>query len=360
MYTKRTKRARVGVYSGGGELLTLGYKASAEQFGPRELLEFAVLAEEVGFDSVAVSDHFQPWRHTDGHAPFAFAWLAALGERTQRVRLGTSVVTPTFRYHPSIIAHAMATLGCLYPGRVFLGIGTGEAMNEVAATGIKWPGFKERFERLREAIYLMRRLWSEERVTFEGRYYRTYNATLYDRPTQPIPLYVAASGPTAAKLAGQIADGLICTSGKAPELYRDTLLPNLEEGAREAGRNPQAIERIIEMKVSFDHDRDRALTDTRYWAALALRPEEKTGIEDPIALEQLADALPIERAASRWIVSTDPDEHVERIRPYLELGFTHLIFHAPGPDQARFLRLYAQEVLPRLRALAAELRPVAT
>jgi coenzyme F420-dependent glucose-6-phosphate dehydrogenase len=332
-------------------VLTLGYKASAEQFGPRELLDFSVVAEEVGFDSVVVSDHFQPWRHHEGHAPFSFAWLAALGERTSRVRLGSSVVTPTFRYHPSIVAQAFGTLGALYPDRVFLGVGTGESMNEVPSIGIDWPDSKERFARLKEAIELIRRLWTDERVTFDGAYYQTHNATIYDRPKRPVPIYVAASGPAAAKLAGRVADGFICTSGKAPELYRETLLPGLEEGASKADRNPNNIERTIEMKVSFDPDAARARDDTRFWGALALRPEEKTGIEDPLELERLADALPIERAASRWIVSADPEEQVERIKPYLDLGFTHLVFHAPGPDQARFLRLYAKEVLPRLRDL---------
>jgi coenzyme F420-dependent glucose-6-phosphate dehydrogenase len=330
-------------------LLTFGYKASAEQFGPRELLEFSAIAEEVGFDSVVVSDHFQPWRHTGGHAPFSFAWLAGLGERTNRIRLGTSVVTPTFRYHPSIVAQAMGTLGSLYPGRVFLGVGTGESMNEVPSIGIEWPEQKERFARLKESIALMQRLLSEDRVTFEGEYYRTQNATIYDRPEDSVPIYVAASGPAAAKLAGRVADGFICTSGKAPELYSETLIPALNEGAEKAGRDPNSIERMIEMKVSFDTDKERALQDTRYWGALALKPEEKTGVEDPMELERLADALPVERAASRWIVSDDPEEQVARIQPYIDLGFTHLVFHAPGPDQERFLRLYATEVLPRLR-----------
>jgi coenzyme F420-dependent glucose-6-phosphate dehydrogenase len=332
-------------------LLTFGYKASAEQFGPRELLEFAVIAEEVGFDSVVISDHFQPWRHHGGHAPYSFAWLAALGERTKRVRLGTSVVTPTFRYHPSIVAQALGTLGSLYPNRVLLGVGTGESLNEVPSIGIEWPEQKERFARLKESIALMQQLLREDRVSFEGEYYRTHNATIYDRPAQPVPIYVAASGPAAAKLAGRVADGFICTSGKAPELYLETLLPAVEEGALKAGRDPQSIERMIEMKVSFDTDRQRALDDTRFWGALALKPEEKTGVEDPLELERLADALPVERAASRWIVSTDPEEQIAGIQPYIDLGFTHLVFHAPGPDQERFLRLYAKEVLPRLREL---------
>jgi coenzyme F420-dependent glucose-6-phosphate dehydrogenase len=331
-------------------MLKLGYKASAEQFAPRQLLDFAVHAEAVGFDSIMVSDHFQPWRHTGGHAPLSFAWLGALGERTSRATMGTSVVTPTFRYHPAIVAQAVGTLGSLYPGRVLLGVGTGEALNEVPATGTPWPPFKERLGRLREAIELMRHLAREERVTFEGQYYCTERATIYDRPEVPVPIYVAASGPAAARLAGRLGDGFICTSGKAKELYTETLLPALAEGLEKAARAPDSIERMIEMKVSFDSVPERALQDTRHWAALALSPEEKTGVEDPVEMEKLADALPIERAASRWIVSSDPDEHVERLAETIGLGFTHLVFHAPGPDQRRFFDLYAEHVLPRLRA----------
>jgi coenzyme F420-dependent glucose-6-phosphate dehydrogenase len=331
-------------------LLKLGYKASAEQFGPRELLDFSCLAEEVGFDSIFVSDHFQPWKHTGGHAPFSFAWLGALGARTRRAQIGTSVATPTFRYHPSVVAQAVGTLGVMYPGRVVFGVGTGESLNEVPATGMKWPGFKERQARLRESITLMRRLWSEERVTFEGQYYRTMSATIYDRPEKPVPIWIAASGPTAAAMAGELAEGFICTSGKGAALYRDTLLPKVEEGLKRASRPGDGIERMIEVKVSFDSDPNRAKEDTRHWAALALTPEEKVSVEDPIEMERLADALPLERAASRWIVSADPEEQLAQIRPYVELGFTHLVFHAPGPDQARFLKLYSERVLPLLRS----------
>ncbi len=331
-------------------MLRLGYKASAEQFGPRELLEFSVHAERAGFDSVLVSDHFQPWRHSDGHAPYSFAWLGALGERTSRVVIGTSVVTPTFRYHPAIVAQAMGTLGAMYPKRVMLGIGSGESINEVPAIGCRWPEFRERFHRLKEAALLMRRLWSEERVSHEGEYYRTEKATVYDRPEEPIPLYIAAAGAIVARLAGRVADGFICTSGKDPSLYSDTLLPAVREGIAKAGRAPESLDMTIEMKVSFDSDRARAIEDTRHWAALALSAAEKIHIDDPIEMERLADTLPAERAASRWIVSDDPHEQVERIAPMIEQGFRHLVFHAPGADQHRFIDLYAERVLPLLRA----------
>jgi coenzyme F420-dependent glucose-6-phosphate dehydrogenase len=330
-------------------LLKLGYKASAEQFGPRELLDFSCLAEEVGFDSVFVSDHFQPWKHTDGHAPSALAWLGALGARTRRVAIGTSVLTPTFRYHPSVVAQVFGTLGTMFPGRVVLGVGTGESLNEVPAIGVKWPGPKERRDRLREAIALINKLWTEDRVTFEGQFYRTENATIYDKPKDKVPVWVAASGPLAAAMAGQVAEGFICTSGKNPQLYTE-LTGKVSEGLARARREHASLEKMIEVKVSFDTDAAAAKEDTRHWAALALTPEEKVGVEDPVEMERLAAALPLDRAASRWIVSADPQEQVEKIRPYVELGFNHLVFHAPGPDQARFLKLYAEQVAPLLRA----------
>ena len=277
--------------------------------------------------------------------------MTAVGERTSRVQIGTSVLTPTFRHHPAVIAQAFATMACLYPGRIMLGIGTGEALNEVAVTGVEWPGFKERFARLREAVRLMRELWAGERVSFEGDYYRTVNATVYDRPEQPVPVYVAAGGPVVAKYAGRQGDGFICTSGKGMELYTDKLLPAVAAGREAEGKDTAGIDRMIEIKVSYDHDRDRALEDTRFWAALALTAEQKGGLHDPGEMQRAADELPLEQVASRWIVASDPDEAVEQVRPYVDAGFNHLVFHGPGHDQPRFLDAFAADVLPRLRDL---------
>jgi coenzyme F420-dependent glucose-6-phosphate dehydrogenase len=329
-------------------VLRLGYKASNEQFAPRELLEYSILAEQVGMDSVFISDHLQPWRHDGGHAPFAMSWLGALGASTERIMIGTSVLTPTFRYHPVIVAQAFATLGCLFPGRVVLGLGTGESMNE-APLGIEWPDGKERFARFRESIALIRELWSGERVSFKGQYYTTDKATIYDVPEQPVPLYLAGSGPAATRYAGRVGDGYITTSGKAPELYTETLLPAVREGAAKAERQLSDLDMMIEVKVSFDPDREAAMEATRFWGALALTPEQKMGVEDPVEMQRLADELPASKTASRFIVSTDPDEHVDSIQRYIDLGFTHLVFHAPGPDQEKFLRLYGEQILPRIR-----------
>ena len=324
-----------------------GYKASAEQFGPSELLELSLEAERRDLDVVAVSDHFQPWRHHGGHSPAVLPWLGALVARSERVTVGTSVLTPTLRYQPAVVAQAFATLGCLAPGRVFLGVGTGEAMNETPVTGDAFPPVKERRRRLAEAVRLIRALWQGERVDFEGDYYRAEKATVYDRPAEPIPVYIAASGPLAAKLAGRAGDGLIVTSGKRPELYAE-LTAAAEEGAGAAGRDPAAVGRMIEVKVSYDRDAEFARDACRWWAALALTPDEKSGIEDPIEMERAADAA-ADRAHTRFIVSDDPDEVVDRIAPYVEQGFTRLVFHFPADDQRRQLDAFCGDVLPRLR-----------
>ncbi|WP_020501330.1 glucose-6-phosphate dehydrogenase (coenzyme-F420) [Sciscionella marina] len=333
--------------------MKIGYKASAEQFGPRDLVEYAVRAEELGLDSVMVSDHFQPWRHNGGHAPFSMAWMGAVGERTSRVQLGTSVLTATFRYNPAVVAQAFGTLGCLFPGRVMLGIGTGEALNELAVAKFEWPAFKERFARLRESVRLMRALWDGERVSFDGDYYQTDNATVYDRPDERIPVFVAAGGPVVAKYAGRAGDGFICTSGKGEELYRDKLLPAVEEGLAAAGKEPGSIEKMIEIKLSYDRDHERAIENTRFWGPLALSAEQKHSLSDPVEMEKAGDALTSEQIASRWIVASDPEEAVEKVKFYLDAGFDHLVFHGPGNDQERFLTQFTEDVVPKLRELGA-------
>ncbi|MCF8608016.1 glucose-6-phosphate dehydrogenase (coenzyme-F420) [Gordonia sp. HY442] len=335
-------------------MIKLGYKASAEQFAPRELVELAVLAEQCGMDSATVSDHFQPWRHNGGHAPFSISWMTAVGERTDRILLGTSVMTPTFRYNPAVIAQAFATMGCLYPDRVMLGVGTGEALNEIA-TGFdgEWPAFKERFARLRESITLMRQLWRGDRVDFDGEFYKTKGASIYDVPESgEIPVYIAAGGPVVARYAGRAGDGFICTSGKGMDLYTEKLMPAVAEGAAKAERSVDDVDRMIEIKLSYDTDPDAALNNTRFWAPLSLTPEQKHSISDPIEMEAAADALPIEQVAKRWIVASNPDDALAQIKPYVDAGLNHLVFHAPGHDQRRFLELFERDLAPALRTLA--------
>lgn len=331
--------------------MKIGYKASAEQFGPRDLVEYAVRAEEVGLDSVWVSDHFLPWRHNGGHAPAAFAWMAAVGERTKRVQIGTSVTTPTFRYNPAVMAQTFATLALLYDHRIILGVGTGEALNEIAVSGLTWPDFKERFARLREAVRLMRALWTEDEVNADGDYYKLVGARIYDRPDEPVPVYIAAGGPVVAKYAGRAGDGFICTSGKGMDLYTEKLMPAVAEGAAAANRDVAKIDKTIEIKLSYDRDPHAALENTRFWAPLSLTAEQKHSVDTADEMERLADELPIEQVAKRWIVASDPNEAVAQIKPYLDAGLNHLVFHGPGHDQERFLTQFTEDIVPRLRAL---------
>lgn len=267
-------------------------------------------------------------------------------------------MTPTYRYNPAVLAQAFGTMGCLYPGRVVLGAGTGEALNEIA-TGWAgpgqqhWPRFAERLGRLDEAVRLMRQLWTGERVSFAGEYYSTQEASIYDVPDGGVPVYLAAGGPKAAYYAGQAGDGFICTSGKGAELYTEKLLPALAEGAASRGKDSAGMDKVIEIKISYETDITTALENCRFWSPLSLSAEQKHSIDDPIEMEKAADALPIEQIASRWIVSADPDEAVGKVLDYHRMGFNHLVFHAPGHDQRRFLELFERDLAPRLREAGA-------
>lgn len=188
-------------------------------------------------------------------------------------------------------------------------------------------------------------------MSFEGDYYTLVNASIYDRPEQPVPVYVAAGGPVVAKYAGRAGEGFICTSGKGMELYNDKLMPAVAEGAQAAERDAAAIDKTIEIKMSYDRDPDKALDNTRFWAPLSLTPEQKHSVSSSVEMERLADELPIEQVAKRWIVASDPDEALAQIKPYLDAGLNHLVFHGPGHDQERFLSQFTEDVLPRLRAL---------
>ena len=306
----------------------------------------------MGFDSVFVSDHLQPWLHEGGHAPASIPWLGALGARTSRIVLiGTSVLTPTFRYHPTVIAQAFATLGVMYPGRVILGVGTGEALNE-ATLGLAWPEPPERFQRLKEAITLIERLWTEERVDL--RRHLLHDPQRHDlRPARPapVPIYIGAAGPAATRLAGRIADGFITTSRQGAEPLHRHAAARAARGARE-GRPRRRRDRHAHGGEGLvpPRPRRRAGEDPVLGAARAAAPTRRWASTTRSRCSGSASELPIERAASRFIVSTDPDEHVEQIARYVDLGFRHLVFHDPGHDQEEFLRTYGAEILPRLRA----------
>ncbi|MEM2896932.1 MAG: TIGR03557 family F420-dependent LLM class oxidoreductase [Candidatus Bathyarchaeia archaeon] len=245
--------------------LCFGLFAAHEQYDPKSLLTHAVLAEKCGFDTVWTSDHFHPWMHTNAQSGFAWVWIASTLERTKRVKVGTGVTAPIFRYHPAIVAQAFATLEFIYPRRVFLGLGTGEPMNETPL-GYEWSNYQERHDRLEEAIKIIRLLWTKEFVSFKGKYFRLHNANLYTKPTSPIPIYIAACGPNTAYLAGKYADGFL-TLPAAREKCEELFLA-VERGAKDSGRDPLLIEKAIEVEVSYDHDIDKALRSAKFWSGV--------------------------------------------------------------------------------------------
>lgn len=329
-------------------MLQLGWKAGTEQYPPMELLEYAVLAEEAGFDSVSVSDHFHPWSER-GEACFAWTWLGAVAARTSRVALGTGVTCPILRYHPAVIAQAIATVACLAPNRLcFLGVGTGEALNEYSVTA-QWPPYRKRQAQTAEAVELIRALWNGDKITHRGIYYQTRQAKLYTRPRDPISVYISTMTPNSARFAGKYGDGLVTVGGEDPETYRD-LIQNFETGARETGKDPKRMPRMIELAVAFTDNQEKAIEYKKtYWAATFVPALFTERIYTPKMAEENGKAVGADVIKEAVCISADPEDHIKLAQNYIDLGFDHLIFHSAGPDQRAFIKNYGREVLPRLR-----------
>lgn len=328
--------------------MLFGLKAAHEQFSPRELLEHVVLAERLGFDSVWASDHFHPWTHTSAQSGFTWVWMAAAAERTSRIKVGTGVTTPTFRYHPAIVAQAFATLGHLYPGRIMLGVGTGEALNEMPL-GYEWPSLKERIERLVEAVEIIRMLWKGDFVNFKGKYYRLRTAKIYTKPEKPVPIYIAASGPKMAYVAGKYGDGYYTFLSGPPEFYKNVIFPAVKRGAEEAGRDFEKMGSAVEFVFSYDEDYDKAAEALRFWAGCLLPVFFKYGVYDPREIEEHARKVGVEAIAETWLIATNPDEIIGMAEKCLEAGFKEVVFMSSSPNQIRAIEVVGRKVLPYLR-----------
>jgi len=313
-----------------------GYRAVTEQYPPDQLLDFAVRAEASGFDFICVSDHFHPWFHSKGQAAFAWVWIAAAAERTRKVDIGTGVTTPLFRYSPGIVAQAFATLGKMYPGRIYLGLGTGEAMNEIPL-GYPWPNYEERIERFEEAVKVIKMLWEEDFVTFRGKYYSLERANLYTKPSKPIPLHIAASGPRAAAVAGKYADGFY-TPPADFDYYRTVLFPALEKGAKEAGRSADELVKMTEITLSYDEDYDTAVESMRIWAATVIPNMVSKPIYDPREIEDLGRKVDLKKMKKYLLVCTDLEEIVAKIEDYLDVGFNLIQIHSSSPKETEFIK----------------------
>lgn len=334
----RTSAHRTGSLSKG----MVSFMLAHEQFPVPELIRLGAAAENAGFDLVATSDHFQPWQANERHSGQAWVTLGALGQRTEHIWMGPTVTCPTLRYNPAVVAEAYATLSLLYPGRIFLGLGSGEALNEQAATGI-WPAWRERWDRLIEAVSIIRRLWSGEAVRYKGAHY-TVDGKLYDPPAQPIPLLLAANGPKAMKLAGEHGDGLI-TDPQTWKLHKT----EWETGARSAGKDPRTMPVLVEAFVVVG-DQSDAQTSARLWNFIPKAFKGYQNIPDPAQIERRAQSeLPLPKVYGDWTVSANGADHVQTIQKLLDSGVTIVNIHSGQPDQQKVIEFYGREVLPRLR-----------
>jgi TAT-translocated FGD2 family F420-dependent dehydrogenase len=321
----------------------VGFMLAHEQFPVPELVQLGVLAEQAGFDLLATSDHFQPWQSNEGHAGEAWITMSALGERTRKVWIGTTVTCPTFRYHPAVVAQAFASLSLLYPGRIFLGLGSGEALNEEAATG-SWPKWPERSERLVEATEIIRKLWTGEPLIHNSKYYNV-NAKLYDPPSVRIPILMAANvGPKAMHRSGQYGDGLV-TDPDSWKLRK----ADFESGAKAAGKDPGQMPVLLEQFVVVGDQKD-AQAAGQLWRFLPKAFKTYYNIRDPQTIQERATSeIELQRMVSKWPVSTDPDVHAKSLVELFNSGATIVNVHSGQSDQRRVIEFYGKEVLPRVR-----------
>ena len=319
----------------------VGFMLAHEQFRLPDLIEIGAAASAAGFRLLAASDHFQPWQANQGHSGLAWITMAAAASRVNGAWMGTTVTCPTMRYNPAVVAEAFASLSQLAPGRVFLGAGSGEALNELAATG-EWPDWQERWDRLAEAIEIIRALWSGQEVVHEGIYY-SVKAKLYDPPAQPIPLLVAGNGPKSIRLAAKYGDGLITD----PKHWREHK-SDWEQAARDAGKDPAKMPVLIEQFVVVG-DKDEAKKWAELWRFLPKGFDGLYDLHDPAEIQRRAEReIPLDDVIAEWTVGSDPGQHAEAIDTLFESGATIVNVHAGQNDQKKAIGFYGSEVLPRV------------
>jgi len=322
-------------------MATLGYKLSSEEFGPRDLVRWARRAEAAGFGFALISDHFHPWIDRQGQSPFVWSVIGALAETTERLAIGTGVTCPIARVHPAIVAQAAATAAAQLEGRFFLGVGSGERLNE-HVVGAHWPEVEVRQERLAEAIAIIRGLWTGEMYSHHGRHFTVENARLYTRPATPPPLVVAAAGPDAATLAGRLGDGLVGTSPKKATIDR----------FRAAGGTGKPC--YGELTVCWAADEAQARRTAReWWPNAALGGALSQELALPQDFEAACEPIGEDLIAQSIVCGPDPRKHLRAIEEYVRAGYTHVCVHQVGPDQEGCLRFYEREILPALASLSA-------
>ncbi len=328
-------------------MTTIGYAAMLEQFHPTELLDLCAQAEAAGFEAgFMVSEHFHPWTPQQGQSAFAWSFMGALGQRTS-LRFGTAVTCPGFRYHPAVIAHAAATLGAMYPGRFYLGLGAGEALNEHVIGGV-WPEVPIRSAMMFESIEIINKLFTGNVVRHKGEYFTLERAKLYTRPEVPVPIYVATAGPVNAKKTGKFADGII-TVGAADDKM-GMIWGKFEEGAREAGKDPSRSPKLLQIHVSWARTEQEAIDNAMVeWPNGGMAFFPKQDIKNPEDFEGIAKLVRPEDFKNRVLLSSDLDVHTKHIQHYVDMGYDEVHIHNVGRNQAEFIEVFGREVIPNLR-----------
>jgi coenzyme F420-dependent glucose-6-phosphate dehydrogenase len=326
----------------------IGYAAMLEQFGPREVVDYSVAAEKAGFSGVMAADHFQPWVPQQGQAAFVWNVMTAIGERTKG-DVGPGVTCPSFRMHPAIVAQASATLAAMYPGRHWLGLGSGEALNE-HILGEYWPETPERINRMFEAIEIIRKLFGSKGkdVKHEGKFFKLESTRLWTMPDEPPPIFIATAGPVTAKKTGMYADGLITVG--APEEKIGMIFDKVREGAREAGRDPSKLRFIGQLHLSWAPTDEDALKNAMVeWPNGGMK-FPKQDIKSPLDFEQMAKLVRPEDFQGRMLISADPEKHRQQIQKFIDLGFDQVYLHNVGRNQIEWIEVFARDVLPKLTA----------
>lgn len=322
--------------------------AAHEQINPTDLLNDIAEMDKSGIERCWSSDHYMPWWHTGACGAAAWPWMGAALARTNNIIIGTGVTAPILRYHPAIVAQVFATLGYMFPNRVFLGVGRGESLNEVPS-GNSWPSNIERFRRLKEAIQLIKKLWMEDWVTFEGDYYWVKDSNLYTKPQKPLPLYIAALGSQSAKLAGEEGDGLV-TNELNTDIIKTRLLPALRDGARKSGKDSEDLEKILFIPGSYDEDKEKALESIRFWRGSMIKSFYEVDFHDPRRIEENAQIIGDDTLENMALVISDTEEGIKKLQKYVQLGFTEIVVVNSSPDRKKLVKLLAEQISPAFNA----------
>jgi coenzyme F420-dependent glucose-6-phosphate dehydrogenase len=325
-------------------MVKISLQAAHEQVNPRDLLDDAMYMDKKGIGKCWSSDHYMPWWHTGASGGAAWPWIGAALAKTERLIIGTGVTPPILRYHPAIVAQVFATLGYMFPNRVFLGIGRGEALNEVPS-GSKWPSNLERFRRMKEAILLIKKLWTEDWVNFKGEYYSVRDSNLYTKPEQPIPIYIAGLGKQSARLAGEEGDGFVTNESDLRKI-KEELIPAVKEGAARKGRNYDTLEKVLFIPTSYDEDSQKAIEAIRFWRGAMIKAFFEADIHDPRRIEENGQVISDDSLRRIFLVISSGEEGINRLQKFVEMGFTEIVLLNSSPNRKKLVDLIVEKIAP--------------